>query len=195
MKSRLAIAPLRLALNDAAPQVSFAAAKSLWQLGDTAGRRVLIDILQGQKGTKDGFIASHKREIHRELQDRKALAVMGAEKGAGELLPGPLSMGVGLAKQEIVGGTDQARADCAALLSRRPDKETMLALKTALMDRDWAVRTAAVKAIGQLGRPGTEQWLEFSLDDSKPGVRYEAAVSILRMLSHPPHVTDYAKLH
>jgi HEAT repeat protein len=192
---RLAIAPLRIALNDAAPQVCFAAAKSLWQLGDTAGRRVLLDILQGQKGTKDGFIASHKREMHRELQDRKALAVMGAEKGAGELLPGPLSMGVGLAKQEIVGGADQARADCAALLSRRPDKETMLALKTALMDRDWAVRAAAAKAIGQLGRAGTEKWLEFSLDDSKPGVRYEAAVSILRMTSHPPHVTNYAKLH
>jgi hypothetical protein len=30
------------------------------------------------------------------------------------------------------------------------------------MDRDWAVRAAAAKAIGQLGRPGTEKWLEFS---------------------------------
>jgi len=43
------------------------------------------------------------------------------------------------------------------------------AFKTALMDRDWAVRAAAAKAIGQLGRPGTEKWLEFSLDDRKPG--------------------------
>jgi len=49
MKSRTAIRPLRKALGDEAPQVSFAAAKSLWQLGDTTGRRVLLDVLQGGK--------------------------------------------------------------------------------------------------------------------------------------------------
>jgi len=194
MKSRLAIPPLRIALIDAAPQVRFAAAKSLWQLGDTTGRRVLLDILQGDKGTRDGFLAGHVRELHRDLQDKKALAVMGAEKGAGELLPGPLSMGVDVVKQQMIGGADQARADCAALLSRRPDKETMLALRTALMDRDWAVRAAAAKAIGRLGRPGTTRWLEYSLDDSKAAVRYEAAVGILRMASHTPQSSNYAQL-
>ena len=41
MKSRAALPALRVALNDEAPQVSFAAAKSLWQLGDNAGRRLI----------------------------------------------------------------------------------------------------------------------------------------------------------
>lgn len=181
MKSRAALPALRVALNDEAPQVSFAAARSLWQLGDNAGRHVLLDILQGDKGTKDGFVASHKREAKRELQDKKSLVALGAEKSAGEFLPGPLGMGVGLAKQEFSGGTDPARAACADLLSRRPDKATMLALKAALMDRDWSVRAAAAMALGRLGRPGTRQWLEFALDDSKPAVRDAAAVGILRM--------------
>ena len=194
MKSRAALPALRVALNDEAPQVSFAAAKSLWQLGDNAGRRVLLDILQGDKGTKDGFVASHKREAKHELQDKKALVAMGAEKGAGEFLPGPLGMGVGLAKQQFVGGTDPARADCADLLSRRPDKATMLALRAALMDRDWSVRAAAAVALGKMGRPGTQQWLEYALDDSKAAVRDAAAVGILRMSAGRAGASTYANL-
>jgi HEAT repeat protein len=193
MKSRTAIPALRIALGDAAPQVSFAAAKSLWQLGDTTGRRVLLDVLKGEQGTKDGFLAGHMREMRRKMGDKKELATLGATETAGALLPGPLGMGVGLAKKEISGGTNLARADSATLLSRRPDKETMLALKAALVDRDWTVRAAAAKAVGTLGRPGTEKWLEFSLQDGKPGVRYEAAVGMLRMASRA-HTSTYANL-
>lgn len=195
MKSRAALPALRVALNDEAPQVSFSAAKSLWQLGDNAGRRVLLDVLQGDKGTKDGFVASHKREAKRELQDKKALVAMGAEKSAGEFLPGPLGMGVGLAKQQLASGTDPARADSADLLSRRPDKATMLALKAALMDRDWSVRAAAAVALGKLARPGTQQWLEYALDDGKAAVRDAAAVGILRMSARRSGASTYANLH
>jgi HEAT repeat protein len=195
MKSRVALPALRVALNDEAPQVSFAAAKSLWQLGDNAGRRVLLNVLQGDKGTKDGFVASHKREAQHELEDKKSLVVMGAEKSAGQFLPGPLGMGVGLAKQQFLGGTDLARADCADLLSRRPDKATMLALRAALMDRDWSVRTAAAVALGKLARPGTQQWLEYALDDGKAAVRDAAAVGILRMSSGRTGPSTYANLH
>src|SRR5579862_289457 len=129
MKSRAAIPALRIALGDAAPQVSFAAAKSLWQVGDTTGRRVLLDILQGDKASKDGLIAGHVREARREMHDKKALAELGAEKSADQFLPGPLSLGVGLVKQQFSGAGDAARADCATLLAGRPDKETLLAFK------------------------------------------------------------------
>jgi HEAT repeat protein len=181
MKSRTAIRPLRMALHDEAPQVSFAAAKSLWQLGDTTGKRVLLDVLQGEKPTKDGFVAGQMRAMRRKFGDKKELVGMGATETAGALLPGPFGMGVGLAKKGIAGTTNLARVDCATLLSRRPDRETLLALKAALVDRDWTVRASAAKAIGILGRPDTRKWLEFSLTDGKPAVRYEAAVAILRM--------------
>jgi HEAT repeat protein len=113
---------------------------------------------------------------------------------AGALLPGPLGMGVGLAKKQLSGGANLARADSVALLSSRPNKETLLALKAALVDHDWTVRAAAAKAIGQVGRPGNERWLEFSLQDDKPAVRYEAAVGILRMASQLHTSPAYANL-
>jgi HEAT repeat protein len=194
MKSRVAIAPLRLALDDEAPQVSFAAARSLWQLGDTAGRRVLLEVLQGEKGTKDGFLAGHVRGARRQLQDKKGLVAMGAEKGAGGFLPLPFSLGVGLVKGEFSPETNLARADCANLLARRPDKETMLAFKAALVDRDWSVRAAAARALGQMGRPEARQWLEFALQDSKPAVRDAAAVAILRMNARRSSSSAYADL-
>lgn len=194
MKSRAAIPALRRALDDEAPQVSFAAAKSLWQLGDNAGRRVLLDVLQGDKESKDGFVAGHMREAKRQLKDKKSLVAMGAEKGAGEFLPGPLGLGVGLAKQQFSGGTDPARVACADLLSRRPDKATLLALKAALVDRDWSVRAAAAMALGRMGRPGTQHWLEFALEDGKPAVRDAAAVGILRMSARRAGASSYAAL-
>ena len=195
MKSRAAIPPLRLALDDAAPQVSFAAARSLWQLGDTAGRRVLLEVLQGEKSTKDGFLAGHVRGARRQLQDKKGLVAMGAEKSAGGFLPLPFSLGAGLIKGEFSPGTNLARADCANLLAKRPDKETMLAFKAALVDRDWAVRAAAATALGQMGRRETQPWLEFALRDNKPAVRDAAAVAILRMNARRSRSSTYADLH
>jgi HEAT repeat protein len=190
INSRAAILPLRAALDDPAPQVAFAAAKSLWQLGDSKGQRVLLDVLQGQQGTKDSFVAGKIRGMHHTLEDKKALVGMGTAKGAGALLPFPLSLGVGLAKGEISGGANLARADSATLLSHRADPEIMRALKMALEDRDWAVRAAAARAIGRMGRPATAKWLESLLDDEKLGVRYEAAVSIVRLASLRPGSTS-----
>jgi HEAT repeat protein len=77
MKSRTAIPALRTALDDAAPQVSFAAAKSLWQLGDTTGRRVLLDVLKGEQGTQDSFLSSGLRKMRRKMGDKKELGVWG----------------------------------------------------------------------------------------------------------------------
>jgi HEAT repeat protein len=70
----------------------------------------------------------------------------------------------------------------------------MLALKAALVDRDWSVRAAAAMALGRMGRPGTQHWLEFALDDSKPAVRDAAAVGILRMSARRAGASTYATL-
>jgi len=193
MKSHVAIPKLRLALTDKAPQVSFSAAKSLWQLGDRSGRRVLLDILQGERPASDNFLQSSKRDMQRKLQDPKRLAVMGAEKGAGALL-GPFSVGIPLMKELRGEGSGSPRAVSATLLATNPDDEAIEALKTALTDRDWTVRAAAARALGRLGRPELGDFLASSLEDSKPGVRYAAAVSVIRLTSAKRSATRYAKL-
>jgi len=190
MKYRPAIRLLHHALQDKAPQVSFAAARSLWELGDFSGRQVLLDVLEGTKGTSDGLVDSNVRDMHRKLKNKKGLVVMGAERGASELM-GPLSFGMPLIKQQFVGSPNAARAAIANLLARHPDRETLQALKVALMDRDWEVRASAAQAIGKLGRPETAKWLEYSLEDGKPIVRYAAAAGILRITSG--RTSNYAK--
>jgi hypothetical protein len=181
MNSRAAIPYLGKALDDPAPQVSFAAATSLWKLRDYRGEDLLIEVLEGQQGTKGNFVAGKIRGMKHELQDKKALIGMGTAKGASELLPFPLSLGVGLAKGGMSPGADLARADSATLLARHVNSKVMEALNLALADDDWTVRAAAARAIGRTARPSTAKWLEPLLDDEKPGVRYEAAVAIIRV--------------
>ncbi len=48
VKGPQAVAALRAALDDAAPEVGFAAARALWGLHDTAGREALLAVLGGR---------------------------------------------------------------------------------------------------------------------------------------------------
>jgi hypothetical protein len=60
MKAREAIPSLKTAMDDAAGEVAFAAAKALWDMGDRSGRDLIEDVLTGQQSTsessgRDGF--------------------------------------------------------------------------------------------------------------------------------------------
>src|SRR5207248_2860121 len=65
MKARSALPALRKALDDKSAVVRFAAAKSLWDLGDHTGRDVLIEVLQGESSPSEGFIKSSFAEADR----------------------------------------------------------------------------------------------------------------------------------
>lgn len=56
MRARSSIPKLKEALNDESPEVSFAAAKSLWTMGDRTGREIFIDILSGEKSSSSGLV-------------------------------------------------------------------------------------------------------------------------------------------
>jgi HEAT repeat protein len=180
MKSRSAIPVLRTALRDTDPGVSFAAAQSLWQLGDNTGRQVLLEVLEGERAASDNLLRSGMRDVHHKLQNPKALVAMGAEKGAGTLL-GPISMGIPVAKQFLAEPANSPRALTVNLLSRTPDRATVEALKKALWDKDWGVRQASARAAGNIKRRDFVPLLAMLLEDSKPAVRYTAAVAILRI--------------
>src|SRR5258708_37274627 len=56
---------LSKALDDNAPEVSFAAAKALFGLGDPRGRTAMLAILDREAKTQSGFLTAHKRDTLR----------------------------------------------------------------------------------------------------------------------------------
>src|SRR5580700_10061408 len=56
MKAKQAIPSLKTAMDDAAGEVAFAAAKALWDMGDRSGRDLLEDVIAGQRATSEGAL-------------------------------------------------------------------------------------------------------------------------------------------
>jgi HEAT repeat protein len=194
MKAYAAIRQLRTALaDDPAPQVAFAAARALWQLGDRSGRAVLLEVLAGERKTSDGILQSEIRDIRRRVRDRKGLALTGAAKGAGALF-GPIGTGLSLAHELKKGSATSARALSATLLTNDSDPRTLAALRAALSDTDWNVRQAAATALGRIGRPQVISALDTLLQDDKPEVRYAAAAAMVKLTSRKTNAAQFAAL-
>src|SRR5277367_311596 len=84
---------LKGALNDPAPEVTFAAAKALFVLSDPAGEKALMAVLNGDSKTTSGLIALQKREAAEMLHDPTKMSVFVITKSVW-LAPVP-GLGVG----------------------------------------------------------------------------------------------------
>lgn len=62
-----------------------------------------------------------------------------------------------------------------------PDPRTTEALKTAVADKSWVVRAAAIDGLGKRNNPSVIPALEPALDDGREAVRYAAAAAIIRL--------------
>ena len=98
MKAKQSIPSLKTAMDDAAGEVAFAAAKALWDMGDRSGRDLLEDVIAGQQATSEGALKGAVRDAKRKMHDPKALAVMGFREASGVLL-GPFNIGIIAAEQ------------------------------------------------------------------------------------------------
>jgi HEAT repeat protein len=181
VKSPQAVAALRVALDDEAPEVSFAAAKALWGLHDTAGREALLAVLEGDTKTASGPFTKQKREALRMVHTPRSLFLFAMHQGIG-FAPVPyLGLGVASMQQLLSDPGISGRATAALMLAHDKDPATLDALRAALTDKDWSVRAAAVHAI-VLGRdPRTKADLVPLLDDENQAVRLRAAAGYLRV--------------
>src|SRR5271155_1618518 len=109
MKARQAIPSLKTAMDDAAGEVAFAAAKALWDMGDRSGRDLIEDVLTGQQSASESGLKGMVRDAKRKLHDPKALAVMGLKEASGVLL-GPFNLGIIAAEQAFKDGSSGGRA-------------------------------------------------------------------------------------
>jgi HEAT repeat protein len=182
MHAKSAIPRLKEALNDDSAGVSFAAAKSLWDMGDHTGRDVFIEILAGERSHSGDVMKDQLESARKRLQDPRGLAVIGAKEAANSLF-GPAGWGIKIVEEITKDRSVSARAMSATVLGHDASLDAINGLDDALDDKNWIVRTAAAEALGECKQPDQIKHLTALLSDDKPAVRYMAAASIIRLSS------------
>jgi HEAT repeat protein len=180
MKSRQSIPKLHAALDDKAPEVVFAAAKSLYDLGDPTGRQVLIAVLLGEQADSSGFFASSLHDMKAKMHDTKGLVLIGVKEGAGAFL-GPAGAGIGVAEGLMKDANASGKTVAAALLAEEKNPEAVKAIRAGLNDKNWTVRAACARAIALAGRLDAFKDVAELLDDKRDEVEYSAAAAVIRL--------------
>jgi len=176
MGSPDAIPSLREALDDHA-EVSFAAAKSLWSLGDSAtAREIFVQVLAHERKDTPGKLQGALRDAKHKLRPEQ-LAFIGAKAAAGPGAPGVDAIEE-ILKQK---GSAPGRASVAELLADDTDPYGRTLLEWVLSDTSPEVRLAAAEALGRRGNAETIPKLIPLLSDDRHAVRYMAAASIVRL--------------
>ncbi len=181
LKTRPAIGALHTALADAAPEVSFAAAKALWALDDPAGKRELLAVLAGENKTSSSFFTKQTREAIRMMHTPRTTFLYAVRQGVGFAPVPGLGMGVSSMQQILTDPGISGRAAAALLVGRDKDAATTSALREALYDKDWRVRAAAVHSLALRNDPALRADLEPMFEDDREEVRLRAAAALLRL--------------
>jgi len=172
---------LEKALDDSAPEVSFAAAKALWTVDDPEGKRALLAVLGGESKTSSGFLTKQKRDTLRMFHTPKPLFMFAMKQGIG-MAPVPgLGEGVSSIQGILSDASISGRATAALLLGRDKDPDVLPALRDALSDKDPSVRAAAAHSIAVRNDPALRNDLTPLLDDKREAVRLRAAAGYLRL--------------
>jgi len=175
IKSRKSIPKLRKALDDKDPSVALAAAHSLYLMHDSSAYEVYYEVLNGERKSGKGLIASQASILH----DRKKMAELGFEEGIGFI---PFA-GIGWGAIKAIKKDDSSpiRAAAAKVLARDPDPATSKALADAAGDKSWLVRAAALEALALRGDPSVLDTVKLYMSDEKDVVKYTAAATVLRL--------------
>ena len=88
------------------------------------------------------------------LYHSSQLALMGVKEARGQFL-GPATMGISFGQMALKDGGAPGRTTALAVLAKDPDPYVVTLLEWALADKSWAVRAAAVKALGERGNRNT----------------------------------------
>jgi len=184
LNAKSAIPALKAALDDDSPEVSFAAGKALTQLGDSAGRDVLIEVLKGERKDAPGMMTNAMRDAKQKIRHPEGLFLMGAEDATGAMF-GPVSMVFPAIKDtaDLKSKGAPGRAAAVAYLAKYPDEYAVPLLEWALKDENQFVCLEAEKALGERGNAASIEKLRPLFQDKHNIVRDMAAASVLRILA------------
>jgi HEAT repeat protein len=187
MGSQDAIPYLKNALEDK-PEVAFTAARALWNLGDTTGRTIFQEVLQGERPDGPTKMQKMMKDAKKRLKPDQ-LALMGVSEVSGIL--GPAGIAIQAATEAMkeakgVSGGIPGRALAAEVLGKDSDPYALTLLEWSLGDNNWAVRVAVCKALGERGNDATIAKLQPMLNDDHHAVRYMAAASMVKLSLKAP---------
>lgn len=185
IRARQSLPMLKRALDDDSAEVSFAAAKALWEMGDPSGREIFWEVMAGDRKTGPGMLQGEIRDAKTKMRSPAALAKIGINEAAGFL--GPFSMGVVFMEELVKDKGATARALSAKILGSDPDPKTTRELEQALEDKNSGVRAAAARALSQMAGPEEVGKVQPLLADSNDGVRAVAAAAIIRLSQPRPN--------
>ncbi|MDP9055594.1 MAG: HEAT repeat domain-containing protein [Acidobacteriota bacterium] len=179
IKARAAIPKLRIAIADPVPEVTFGAAKALYNMGDQTGIDVMMSVLLGEQPDSSGFISGSIRSMKLKLHDPKALFMMGIREGAG--FAGPFGMGVPITEGLMKDNQAPGKTVAALLLASDRSPQSLEALKEALVEKNWTVRAAAARAIAQREATALYDNVAMLLNDRREEVQFSAAAAVIRL--------------
>jgi HEAT repeat protein len=183
---------LKQALNDKAPEVSFAAAVGLWKMNDRSGESILDAVLAGSRKANRGLASSEKHEADQDLHSPSKLAQIGAEQGAYALL-GPFGIGFTALRMGKGQSAIHPKVIAVTLLAEDISTASMQTFVDALDDPDPMVRAAAARALGDYRGAQATDALSDPLYDSKPAVRLMAAASYIRAAQPEPKPNEVSR--
>src|ERR1700693_2043495 len=125
---------LNQALSDSTPEVSFAAAKALFGLGDPRGRAAMLAILDRETKTQSNFLTAQKRDTLRLVHIPKGMMMFAIKNGIGFAPVPGIGEGVSSMQDLLSENGVSGRATTAVLLANDPSPEVQAALKEALTD-------------------------------------------------------------
>jgi HEAT repeat protein len=178
-KNRTLIPALRTMLDDKESQVAFAAACTLWKMGDHSGEDLLQAVVDGDRPGNSGMMHGSMHAANKELHNPAALAKLGAIEGAAVLL-GPF--GFGISAYEYMkhnGGGNAPRVAAIEELAELKTPAIRKELLDTVTDKDPAVRAAAAKALRSYHDAEVNQALAMLFQDSKKPVQLVGASAYL----------------
>lgn len=182
LKDKATAEHLNKALDDNAPEVSFAAAKALLGLGDPRGRTAMLAILQREAKTQSNFLTVQKRDTLRLFHTPKGMLIFALKQGVGFAPVPGLGEGVSSMQDLLSDNGVSGRATTAILLANDSSPEVLDALKEALSDKDASVRAAVVHALALRNDPSLLPLILAQFDDTKDAVRLRAAAAYQRVV-------------
>ena len=176
------LAPLvRPALQDDVPEVMFAAARALQQLGDPDGARALVEIIDREHKAESSMFRGKLRDVARRLKTPKSVLLFATEQGIG-FAPVP-GLGEGYSALTAMLTDVEFSPRAAALLSLASIRsaESRKMVDQAFSDDDWSMRAAAIQMMASWNDRPWRVRLVPLLADSNKKVRFRAAAVYLRL--------------